>query len=55
MMKLCQKKVPGLDGLLIKQYGFLDKSKPAKILLSIDVAIKHLVGSAPEGAPKPDP
>ena len=54
-MKACQKKIPGLDGILIKQYDFLDKSKPAKILLNFDVAIKHLVGSAPEGAPKPDP
>lgn len=55
VMKACQKKIPGLDSVLIKQYDFLDKSKPARILLTFDVAIKHLVGSAPEGAPKPDP
>ena len=54
-MKVCQKKIPGLDGLLIKQYDFLDKSLPARILLSFDVAIKHLVGSAPPDAPKPNP
>ncbi len=55
VMKACQKKIPGLDGLLIKQYDFLDKSWPARILLTFDVAIKHLVGSAPPDAPKPNP
>ncbi len=55
VMKACQKKIPGLDGLLTNQYDFLDKSKPARILLTFDVAIKHLVGSAPPDAPKPNP
>ena len=55
VMKACQKKIPGLDSLLVKQYDFLDKSKPAKILLTFDIAIKHLVGSAPAGVPKPNP
>ena len=54
-MKLCSKKLPGLDKVLIRQYDFLDKSKPAKILLGFDLMIKNLVGSLPEGAPKPDP
>ena len=53
-MKLCSKKLPGLDKVLIRQYDFLDKSKPAKILLGFDLMIKNLVGSLPEGAPKPD-
>ena len=55
MMKMCSKKLPGLDKVLIRQYDFLDKSKPAKILLGFDLMIKNLVGSLPEGAPKPDP
>eukprot|EP01043_Picozoa_sp_COSAG02_P064191 COSAG02_NODE_9307_length_2260_cov_2.597711_2_plen_178_part_00 len=55
VMKCCQKKIPGLDSLLLKQYDFVDTCKPATLVLTLDVAIKHLVGSAPPGAPKPNP